>query len=145
MTPCSFIYSIIFMSILRPFSVYSMTAEGSYLTAVLVYQPTRYPIPEDGSFYEIRVLLGYYTAYSGNPLPKFRDNLSVLSSMVKNSRALKMGLKRCPETSVKVYHSTLRNIPEDLTSHLHCGGSLGPRPVSILPSNYVANCSFQSL
>jgi hypothetical protein len=29
---------------------------------------------------EIRVLLGYYAAYSGNSLPTFRDNLSVLSS-----------------------------------------------------------------
>ena len=30
------------------------------------------------------VLLGYYTASSGNSLPTFRDNLSVLSSRVKN-------------------------------------------------------------
>jgi hypothetical protein len=32
---------------------------------------------------EISALLGYYAAYSGNSLPKFRDNLSVLSSKIK--------------------------------------------------------------
>jgi hypothetical protein len=31
-------------------------------------------------------LLGYYAASSGNFLPTFRDNLSVLSSRVKNSK-----------------------------------------------------------
>ena len=30
------------------------------------------------------VLLGYYAASSGNSLPTFRDNLSILSSRVKN-------------------------------------------------------------
>jgi hypothetical protein len=37
---------------------------------------------------------------------------------------LKIGPIRCPETSVKSYHSTLRNTPEERTSHQHCGGSL---------------------
>jgi hypothetical protein len=32
---------------------------------------------------EIAALLGYYAASSGNPLPAFRDNVSVTSSMVK--------------------------------------------------------------
>jgi len=35
---------------------------------------------------EICTHLGYYTAYSGNSLPTFRDNLSVLSSWAKKSK-----------------------------------------------------------
>jgi hypothetical protein len=35
-----------------------------------------------------------------------------------------MGPIRCPETSVKEYHSTLRNTPEERRSHQHRGGSL---------------------
>jgi hypothetical protein len=38
-----------------------------------------------------------------------------------------MGPIRCPETSVKDYHSTLSNIPEECRSHLHRGGSLKSR------------------
>jgi hypothetical protein len=34
---------------------------------------------------------------------------------------------RCPETSVKDYHSTLRNIPEERRAHQHRGGSLKSR------------------
>jgi hypothetical protein len=61
---------------------------------------------------EIRALLGYNAASSGNLLPAFRDNVSVPSSRVKksknlNSLPLKMGLMPCPETSVRHYHSTL--------------------------------------
>jgi hypothetical protein len=37
---------------------------------------------------------------------------------------LKMGPIRCPETSVKVYRSTLRNTPEEFISHQHRGRSL---------------------
>jgi hypothetical protein len=90
---------------------------------------------------EICALLGYYATSSGNPLPTFRDYISVPSSGVKKSKSgnplptfrdnvpvttsrvkkskkkllgpLKVGPIRCPETSVKDYHSTLRNIPED--------------------------------
>jgi len=36
------------------------------------------------------------------------------------------GTDRCPETSVRSYHYTLPNIPEELRSHLHRGGSLKP-------------------
>jgi hypothetical protein len=32
---------------------------------------------------EVCALVGYYTALSGNPLPTFRDNVSVPSSRVK--------------------------------------------------------------
>jgi hypothetical protein len=67
---------------------------------------------------EICALLGYYSASSGNPLPTFRDNVSVQSSRAKkssswNSWPLKMGPIRCPEASVKDYHSTRRNLPEE--------------------------------
>jgi hypothetical protein len=72
---------------------------------------------------EICVLLGYYLAYSGNSLPTFRDNLSVPTWRVqifKNRRVfrscfswtLKLGPIGCLETSMRTYHSTLRNIRE---------------------------------
>jgi hypothetical protein len=35
---------------------------------------------------EICILLGYYATSSGNPLPTFRDNVSVPSSRVKKSK-----------------------------------------------------------
>jgi hypothetical protein len=38
-----------------------------------------------------------------------------------------MGPIRCPETSVKDYHLTLRNNPKERTSHQHRGGSLKSR------------------
>jgi hypothetical protein len=68
---------------------------------------------------EICILLGYYGAPSGNPLPMFQDNVSVPSSRVKKS-----GFLHCPETSVKDYHSTLHDIPEEGRSHQHHNGSL---------------------
>jgi hypothetical protein len=40
---------------------------------------------------EICALLGYYSAYSGNSVPTFRDNLSVPFSRVKESKALEDG------------------------------------------------------
>jgi hypothetical protein len=40
------------------------------------------------------------------------------------TRPLKMGPIGSPETSVGSYHSTLRNSPEECSSHLHSGGSL---------------------
>jgi hypothetical protein len=63
--------------------------------------------------YVICDLLRYYAAQSDNSVPAFRDNLSVPSSTVKNSKYwnslfLKMGPK-CPETSVQNYHSALHN------------------------------------
>jgi hypothetical protein len=77
---------------------------------------------------EICALLRYNAASSGNTLPTFRDNVSVTSSRVKKSKKtswpLKMRPIRCPETSVKYYHSTLRNIPEERRSHQHRGGSV---------------------
>jgi hypothetical protein len=48
---------------------------------------------------EIYAFLRYYAASSDNPLPTFRNNISVPSSRVKKS--------------VKDYYSTLRNIREN--------------------------------
>ena len=43
------------------------------------------------------------------------------------TRPVKMGPIRCHETSVKNYHTTPRNIPEERRSHQHRGGSLNSR------------------
>jgi len=62
---------------------------------------------------EICALLGYYAAYSGNFSTTFRDKLSA------------PGLTRCPETSVRNCHCTLRNIhktgyPGTSVRNCHC-------------------------
>jgi hypothetical protein len=49
-------------------------------------------------------LWGYNAVYSGNSLP--------------DSRILMMGGISCSETSVKDYHYTMRNNPEECRSHL---------------------------
>ena len=70
---------------------------------------------------DICALLRYYATSSGNYLPTFRDNVSVPSCKGQDLDSWRMGrLKngpiRCPETSVKVYHSTLRNTSEERRS-----------------------------
>jgi hypothetical protein len=46
-----------------------------------------------------------------------------------------MAPTRCPETSVKDYHSTLYNIPEERRSHQHRDGSPKSRiEVSMVPN-----------
>jgi hypothetical protein len=70
---------------------------------------------------------GYDAASNGNPLPTFRDSVCPIfkgQEFQKNKAGKKI---RCPETSVKDYHSTLRNTPEEGISHLHRGGSLKSR------------------
>jgi hypothetical protein len=68
---------------------------------------------------EVGAVLGYYTASNGNPLPTFRKNVSVPSSRVKKAKkTLEDVTDTCPETSVKDYHSTLRNTPEERRSHI---------------------------
>jgi hypothetical protein len=47
-------------------------------------------------------LLGHYAAGSGNSLPTFRDNLSVLFWKVNKSWPFKMGPIFCPERSVGI-------------------------------------------
>jgi hypothetical protein len=59
---------------------------------------------------EIGALLGYYAAYGDNSLPTFRDKLSVPYSRVK--KTLEDGAIGFPETSVRNYRHTLRNISE---------------------------------
>jgi hypothetical protein len=54
-------------------------------------------------------------------------------SPIQWSKALEDGTGRCPETSARNYHSTLRKIPEERRCHAHRGGSLGSHiVVSIL-------------
>jgi hypothetical protein len=74
--------------------------------------------------FEICALLGCYAASHHNLLPTFRENVSVSSSKVKTSGPLKTGPIRCPETSVKNYHATLRNTPEVRRYRQHRDGSL---------------------
>jgi hypothetical protein len=81
------------------------------------------------SIVENCVLLGYYAASSGNFLPMFRDKLLVPSSDVST---LRMGPIGCPETSVRNYHYSLRNNPEERSSQLLRGGSLKSRIYFIL-------------
>ena len=66
---------------------------------------------------ETCAVLGYYAASS---VILYRRFWATYRSHQKGSqRPLKMGPIGCPETSVKIYHSTLRNIPEQLRSHQH--------------------------
>jgi hypothetical protein len=73
-------------------------------------------------------LLGDYTASWGNYLPTFRESVSVPSSRVEisfvESRHVKMGPTRCPETSVNNYLTTPCNHPKDHRLNQHRGGSL---------------------
>jgi hypothetical protein len=67
-------------------------------------------------------LLGYYAAYSCNPLPTLRGKLSVSSSGVTKSKdswislLLKVGPIGFPKTSVMNYRYTMHNTPEERTS-----------------------------
>jgi hypothetical protein len=63
---------------------------------------------------EICADLWYNAASSGNPLPTFRDNVSVPSSRVKKPK--KTCSIRCPKTSLKDYRSTLCYTPEERRS-----------------------------
>ena len=65
---------------------------------------------------ENSALLGFYAASSGNFLPTFRDNLSILYSGVKNKK--KIGPVGCPETSLRNYHYSLLNDPEERSSQI---------------------------
>jgi len=82
---------------------------------------------------EICALMGYYAAYSGNSLPTFRDNQSVPSEVSRKPNFLTLGdgSDKFPEMSVRNYHCTLRNIPEDSRSHPLRGGSLISRTVPL--------------
>ena len=66
-------------------------------------------------------LLGCCAAYSGYFLPTFRDNVSFPSMLQE------MGPIGCPETSVRNYHYSLRNNPEERSYQLLLDGSLNSR------------------
>ena len=79
-----------------------------------------------GSGKMLTVLL-CFAAYIGSYLPTFRDNMPFPFAGVKQSYTacpMEIGPTSCPETSVSNYHSILRNIAEERSSHLHRGGSL---------------------
>ena len=89
---------------------------------------------------ELCALLGYYAAYSGNSLPTFRDNLSVQSSKVKKFKMnwpLKMRQMSCLETTVRNYHYTLRNIPEERRYHSSTSIVIGK--VACVPMHHATN------
>jgi hypothetical protein len=81
------------------------------------------------------VLLGYDAAGIGNSLPSLRDNLSGRFLTVK------MGPIGCSEISRKFYHSSLRNNPEERSSHLLHSGSLKSRNLRL----FRACSTFQAL
>ena len=66
------------------------------------------------------------TSYSGNSVPTFRENLSVPPPKGREriSWPLKLEPIDYPETSVRNYHHTLRNIPEEHGNPLLLDGSL---------------------
>jgi len=59
----------------------------------------------------------------------FGTTYGVPSSAFWISWPLKMILTGCLETSVRIYHYTLRNNPEERRSYIHCGGSLKSRRI----------------
>jgi len=66
---------------------------------------------------EICDLLGLL--YSVNSVTTFRDDLSVpYSRAQKTSWPLKIWPRICPETSIRNYHSRLRNVVEERRCHL---------------------------
>jgi hypothetical protein len=84
--------------------------DNSFIFATCVISGFRREVGENCA------LLRCYAACSGNSLQMFRDNLSVPSSKVKVLS--KFRPKGYPETSVWIYHYTLRNITEEESSHL---------------------------
>jgi len=64
-------------------------------------------------------LLGFYAESSGNLLPKFRDDISILSSGVKYPKTRKRWHPICcPETSVRNYIYSLPNNLEERSSQI---------------------------
>ena len=57
----------------------------------------------------------------------------------KNPCPLNMGPINCPETSVRNYHYSLCNSPQERSSHLPCGGSLKWRLLTTLPNKLQIN------
>jgi hypothetical protein len=93
-----------------------VSAPGSVWLAVPWFQKTYHIVCVFSGFCrkvdENCALLSYYAASSGNFLPTFQDNLSV------SSWPLQMGPIGFPEKSVRNYHYSLRNNPEERSSHI---------------------------
>jgi hypothetical protein len=78
---------------------------------------------------EICALRGYYVPLSGNPLPTFRDNVSVPSSKVKKS--LEDGTNTL-SGNVGKHHSMPCNIPKERRSEgRECVSAINMRNFSI--------------
>ena len=71
--------------------------------------------------------MGYCAASSGNILATFRDYLPICP--IFRFRNLKIRPIGCTETSVRNYHYSLRNNPEQHSSNLLSGGSVRSRIV----------------
>jgi hypothetical protein len=142
---------------------------GNRSFTTCLQQPVTCPYPEpDGSTLHLFLfvisgfrheldencaLLGCYAASSGNLLPTFRVNLSVQSSGVNNPKgvldswALKMGRIGCPEMLIRDYHYSLRNIPEERSSHLlllpeYPFNVILPPTYSITQQTHIFSCYF---
>jgi hypothetical protein len=76
-----------------------------------------------GTTYQSHLQGSRTSASCGSNLPTFRNNVSSPSSRVKDVFTSKMG-PMLSETSVKDFHTTPRNTPEERRSHQHRGGSL---------------------
>jgi hypothetical protein len=79
---------------------------------------------------EICALLGYYAALSGTFLPTFRG---LIGPILEGQEVHGEKSDSCPETSVKKYPSTLRDIPEERRSHVPRGGNLKSRTKTEAP------------
>jgi hypothetical protein len=74
----------------------------------IVWYYASYQAPSLRDVDEIYVAVVFYSASIGNSLPTFQDNLHLQGIYC----LLKMGPIDCPVTSVRYYHSTMHNIPE---------------------------------
>jgi hypothetical protein len=68
---------------------------------------------------DIWALLGCYATSSGNPLPTYPSHLQGSRSPRRLMDTWRWDRYVFPETSVKDYHSTLRNIPEERRSQIN--------------------------
>jgi hypothetical protein len=112
---------------------------ASHFRIILVAQRNFTQIYPQKQVFGICAFLRYYAASSGNPLQTFRNNISVPSSRIPmswTSSSFKMGPIHCPETSVKDYHSTLSNTPEERKSHQCRRESLEPQGGICLPDRF---------
>jgi hypothetical protein len=91
--------------------------------------------------FEICTLCRLYSNWKGSFLPMFWYNVLVPLSRVNQPKlfldclTLEHGTNRLSQMLAGKYHSTLRKIPKECRSHLHCSGSLKLRIVLFLWRN----------